>query len=203
MAETYTVRGRAQIGAPCPHCEGSGTLWEDSEVEEIITPDDETSSEALAEQALDNWAQRNDCTDWGWLRPPEIEIGAQPSPARVMAASGATSLFDLVPMAAEPAPADLGECAHCGRRNTLHTYQPAYAPHRPPQRLCADCYNRANMAAEDRLQRAAPDLLRACRLVLTRLDLEAAEHPGATFPAAALRSDLRAAITLAIGEEVI
>lgn len=61
----------------------------------------------------------------------------------------------------------------------------------------------AVLPADAALIAAAPELLRVCRLVLTRLDLEAREHPGATFPAAALRGDLRAAIAQATGEEVI
>ncbi len=66
-----------------------------------------------------------------------------------------------------------------------------------------ECYDATAEAAEARLRRAAPELLRVCRLVLTRLDLEAAElGPGVTFPAAALRTDLRAAITQVAGEEV-
>lgn len=54
-------------------------------------------------------------------------------------------------------------------------------------------------AANARLIAAAPELERVCRLVLTRLDLAAAEHPGSTFPAAALRDDLRAALALIEG----
>lgn len=60
----------------------------------------------------------------------------------------------------------------------------------------------AEVTAIARLIAAAPRLLRACQEVLTRLDLEAAERPGAIFPAAALRGDLRAAIAQATGEEV-
>lgn len=59
----------------------------------------------------------------------------------------------------------------------------------------------AVLPADARLIAAAPDLLRVCRLVLTRLDLAAAERPGAIFPAAALRSDLRAAINKATTDD--
>lgn len=116
----------------------------------------------------------------------------------------------------------LGECENCHQPGaTLHSYEAPYAhlsaytppdpagsPHRPllSQRspallLCADCYNAAQMAAEDRLHRAAPDLLRISQLILVRLDLEAAEHPGEPFPGAAWRPDLRTAIARAIDEE--
>ena len=47
---------------------------------------------------------------------------------------------------------------------------------------------------------AAPDLLEACEAVLLRLDLEAQEQgEDAVFPCAAMRADLRAAITRARG----
>lgn len=117
----------------------------------------------------------------------------------------------------------IGECEGCHQLDaTLHSYEAPYAhlsaytppdptssPHRPllsqrpPARLlCADCYNAAQMAAEDRLHRAAPNLLRIAQLILVRLDLAAAEgEPGAPFLCAALRPDLRTAIAQAIGEE--
>ena len=117
-----------------------------------------------------------------------------------------------------------GACEGCQQLDaTLHSYVPPYAhlsaytppdptssPHRPllsrrpPARLlCADCYNAAQTAAEDRLHHVAPDLLRICQLILVRLDLAAAEgEPGAPFLCAALRPDLRTAIAQAIGEEM-
>lgn len=113
-----------------------------------------------------------------------------------------------------------GECAGCHKAAALlFDFAPPYAhkgtvlppdqpggkvrtvsPTRPPARqLCADCYNTARQAAEDRLHRAAPDLLSMCQQVLLRLDLEAAEQgPRAVFPCAALRDDLRRTIAAAI-----
>ena len=59
------------------------------------------------------------------------------------------------------------------------------------------------VSANARLIAAAPDLLAACKIVLTRLDLEAAElndqGKRPIFPESALRSDLRDAIAKAEG----
>lgn len=51
-------------------------------------------------------------------------------------------------------------------------------------------------AANARLIAAAPDLLAACKAILARFELEPA---GSVFPAAALQTDLRAAIAKAEG----
>jgi len=122
-------------------------------------------------------------------------------------------------MQSQPHTATIGECPRCHRKNQLLlAYVPPYGRlrhdqatqgslHQPliydrpePRLLCPDCYNAAEMAAENRLHRAAPDLLRMCQLVLARLDLEAEQNPG-PFVCAAMRDDLRYAIELAITEE--
>jgi len=55
-------------------------------------------------------------------------------------------------------------------------------------------------AATARLLAAAPDMFELCEAILRRLDLEAEERPGETFPCAAVRSDLRAVIAKVKGE---
>lgn len=213
----YTVRGRAEIGEECWHCDGRGTLWREVEVEEIIElADDDLAEEAadagptaqIAEQALDDYAQRHDCTDWRWLRPPEIAIGAQPSPARMMAATGAASLFDLLPAAQPPEARD--------RPHTTPTpwrYQRAWR-WRPTEPITVPGYAYqvsaagptpwpvalAVMPADAQLITAAPDLLRCCRRVLD--ELEADQKSAHTTPPEVLKTWLRNAIAQATGEEV-
>ena len=94
------------------------------------------------------------------------------------------------------APAQVAYCDVCDGARSAITLAITGQDDRP------ESYDATAEAAEARLRRAAPELLRACRLVLTRLDLEAAEHPGAIFPAAALRGDLRTAIAQATGEKI-
>lgn len=214
-AQHYTVRGRAEIGEECWHCDGRGTLWREIEVEEIVELDDEALVEEvadagpansvhsvqLAEQALDDYAQRHDCTDWRWLRPPEIAIGAQPSPARVMAASGAASLFDL-PGARLPEAVDRPHTTatpwRCQPADPIpapgYAYQVSAAGPTPwPVAL-------AVMPADARLITAAPDLLRCCRRVLA--ELEADQNKAHTAPPEVLKTWLRNAIAQAADEEV-
>lgn len=103
MKNYFRIMGRICYDKTCTFCDGAGFVSHDTDHETVVESFEDASREELADLALEAFMRNTSVADAEWALPlDEIIIEPYtPSPAEVMARTGAPTLFDLLDLIAK------------------------------------------------------------------------------------------------------